>query len=656
MTRFRLSLLGVLVVVVSIWAPAVAQRGAAADGQWRNYSGDLGGTKYSPLSQIDKSNVSRLRIAWRRPAVDASLTARDPKLSYSRNFRATPLMVNGVLYSPNGIGLVEAFHPATGATIWVQEPFAPTELRGDSTRGVAYWTDGKDERILVQRGGHLYALNAKTGKGYNDFGEKGRVDLRIGLGPLMTEYRWTGAPLVIGDVVVIGASMTDSPARKEQPRGDVRAFDVRTGAVRWQFHVIPQAGEFGVETWEGESWQYSGEAPVWSLFSADPDLGYVYMPVTSPTSDMYGGHRLGDNLFGTSLVCVNAKTGQRVWHFQLTHHDLWDYDPPAAPILADITVDGKPIKAVVQVTKQAFAYVFDRTNGRPVWPIDERPVPQSTTPGERTSATQPFPTKPPAFDRQGSTVDNLIDFTPELRAEALAIVKDYVTGPIFTPPSIRGNGPNDKKGTIQLPGSVGGGDWQGAAFDPDTGWLYVPSITAPFVADIIEGNPKETNFRYTRGARRWIGGPRGLPLFKPPYGRITAIDLNRGEHRWMVANGDGPRDHPALKGLNLPPLGNPGRPAPVLTKTLLFVGEGSPVMAAGGSRLPPGMPISIAAGYGGDGFKALDKTTGETLWRISLPAGTTGAPMTYMFDRKQYVVVAVGDNEKPVEWVALALP
>ena len=656
MTRFRLSLLGVLVVVISIWAPAAAQRGATADGQWRNYSGDLGGTKYSPLSQIDKSNVSRLRIAWRRPAVDASLTARDPKLSYSRNFRATPLMVNGVLYSPNGIGLVEAFHPATGATIWVQEPFAPTELRGDSTRGVAYWTDGKDERILVQRGGHLYALNAKTGKGYNDFGEKGRVDLRIGLGPLMTEYRWTGAPLVIGDVVVIGASMTDSPARKEQPRGDVRAFDVRTGAVRWQFHVIPQAGEFGVETWEGESWQYSGEAPVWSLFSADPDLGYVYMPVTSPTSDMYGGHRLGDNLFGTSLVCVNAKTGQRVWHFQLTHHDLWDYDPPAAPILADITVDGKPIKAVVQVTKQAFAYVFDRTNGRPVWPIDERPVPQSTTPGERTSATQPFPTKPPAFDRQGSTVDNLIDFTPELRAEALAIVKDYVTGPIFTPPSIRGDGPNDKKGTIQLPGSVGGGDWQGAAFDPDTGWLYVPSITAPFVADIIEGNPKETNFRYTRGARRWIGGPRGLPLFKPPYGRITAIDLNRGEHRWMVANGDGPRDHPALKGLNLPPLGNPGRPAPVLTKTLLFVGEGSPVMAAGGSRLPPGMPISIAAGYGGDGFKALDKTTGETLWRISLPAGTTGAPMTYMFDRKQYVVVAVGDNEKPVEWVALALP
>ncbi len=653
--RPQLRIFAGLVIVVAICVAAMAQRGAR-DGEWRSYGGDLGSTKYAPLDQINKTNVGNLRIAWRRPAVDARLTAQNPKLTFSNNFRATPLMVNGVLYSPNGVGLVEAFHPATGQTIWVQEPFAAGELAGDSTRGVAYWSDGRDERILAQRGGYLYALNAKTGKPYADFGQKGRVDLRIGLGPLMTEYRWTGAPLVIRNVVVIGASMTDSPARKEQPRGDVRAFDVKTGAIKWQFHVIPQAGEFGVETWEGESWQYTGEAPVWSLFSADEDLGYVYMPVTSPTSDMYGGHRLGDNLFGTSLVCVRADTGQRVWHFQLTHHDLWDYDPPAAPILADITVDGKPIKAIVQITKQAFAYVFDRVSGRPVWPMQERPVPQSTTPGERTSATQPFPTKPPPFDRQGSEVDNLIDFTPELRAEALAITKQYVIGPLFTPPSLRGPGPNDTKGTIQLPGSVGGGDWQGAAFDPDTGWLYVPSITTPFVADIVEGNPAETNLRYTRGGRRWIGGPRGLPLFKPPYGRITAIDLNRGEHRWMVANGDGPRDHPALKGLNLPPLGNPGRPAPLVTKTLLFIGEGSPTMAAAGSRLPPGMPVTIAAGYGGDGFKALDKTTGETLWRTALPAGTTGAPMTYMFQRKQYVVVAVGDQAKPVEWVALTLP
>jgi quinoprotein glucose dehydrogenase len=450
--------------------------------------------------------------------------------------------------------------------------------------------------------------------------------------------------------------MTDSPGSKDQPRGDVRAFDVRTGALRWQFHVIPQAGEFGVNTWENDSWKYSGQAPVWALFSADEELGYVYMPVTSPTSDMYGGHRLGDNLFGQSLVCVKADNGERVWHFQLTHHDLWDFDPPAAPILADIRVDGRPIKAVVQVSKQGFAYVFDRTTGKPVWPIEERPVPQSMTPGERTSPTQPFPTKPPAFDRQGSTVDNLIDFTPELRQEALAIAKEYVTGPLFTPPSIRGTGPSATKGTIQLPGSVGGADWQGAAFDPETGLLYVPSITTPFVADLLPGDPAKTNLRYTRGTREWIGGPRGLPLFKPPYGRITAIDLNRGEHRWMVANGDGPRNHPALKQLNLPPLGNPGRAAPLVTKTLLFVGAGSTAMANNGARLPPGMPPEISPGWGGKSFKALDKATGATLWSMDLPAGTTGAPMTYMQSGKQYIVVAVGDAEHGAEWIALALP
>jgi quinoprotein glucose dehydrogenase len=653
--RRHAAILTAITLVTIVSAPARAQRGPSGS-EWRSYGGDNGSTKYAPLDQIDKDNVARLRIAWRRPAVDASLSARDPKLTFSANFRATPLMVDGVLYSPNGVGLIEAFHPGTGRTIWVQEPFAPTELRGDSTRGAAYWTDGRDARILAQRGEHLYALNAKTGKLYPDFGDGGRVDLKTGLGPLMTDYRWTGAPLVVRDVVLLGASMTDSPGNKEQPRGDVRAFDVRTGRLRWQFHVIPQAGEFGVDTWEGDSWRYSGQAPVWSMFSADDELGYVYMPITSPTGDMYGGHRHGNNLFGTSLVCVKADTGERVWHFQLTHHDLWDYDPPAAPILADIVVDGKPIKAVVQVTKQAFAYVFDRVTGRPVWPIEERGVPESSTPGEKISPTQPFPTKPPPFDRQGATVDNLIDFTPELRAEAIEITKKYRMGPLFTPPSMRERFPNGLQGTIQLPGSVGGADWQGAAFDPETKLLFVPSITTPFVADLFEGDPAKTNFRYTRGTRRWIGGPRGLPLFKPPYGRVTAIDLNRGEHRWMVANGDGPRNHPAIRHLNLPPLGNPGRAAPLVTRTLLFIGEGSPVMAQHGSRLPPDMPREISPGYGGNGFKALDKATGQTLSRVELPAGTTGAPITYLFEGKQYVVVAVGDTGRPVEWVALSLP
>ncbi|PYR70585.1 MAG: pyrroloquinoline quinone-dependent dehydrogenase [Acidobacteria bacterium] len=617
-------------IAIALWASAGvldAQHGTTG-GQWRTYNGDSGSTKYAPLDQINKNNVTTLRILWRRPAVDPTLTAKDPKLRIPTNFRATPLMVNGLLYAPNGVGLAEAFNPATGKTVWVQEPVAPNELEGDSTRGVAYWTDGRDERILVQRGEYLYAVNAKTGKGYPDFGERGRINLTHGLGPLMTKFYWTGAPFVIRDVVIIGASMTDSPGSKDQPRGDVRAFDVRTGALRWQFHTIPQA----------------------------EDLGYVYMPVTSPTSDIYGGHRLGNNLFGQSLVCVKADTGERVWHFQLTHHDLWDFDPPAAPMLADIRVDGRPIKAVVQVTKQGFAYVFDRVTGKPVWPIEERPVPQSSTPGERTSPTQPFPTKPPPFDRQGSTADNLIDFTPQLRQEALDIVKQYVTGPLFTPPSIRGSGPNQTKGTIQLPGSVGGADWQGAAFDPESGLMYVPSITTPFVADLLPGDPAKTNLRFTRGTREWVGGPRGLPLFKPPYGRITAIDLNRGEHRWMVANGDGPRNNPAIKQLNLPPLGNPGRAAPLVTRTLLFIGEGSPAMANNGPRLPPGMPPEISPGWGGNGFKALDKATGATLWRIELPAGTTGAPMTYMYQGKQYVVVAVGDQKNGAEWIALGLP
>jgi quinoprotein glucose dehydrogenase len=360
-------------------------------------------------------------------------------------------------------------------------------------------------------------------------------------------------------------------------------------------------------------------------------------------------------LFGQSLVCVDVETGERVWHYQLVHHGLWDYDLPAAPILADLTVDGTPIKAVVQITKQGFAFVFDRVTGEPVWPIEERPVPHSTTPGEHTSPTQPFPTKPPPFDRQGVSIDDLIDFTPALRAEAIEITKRYVIGPMFTPPSVRGDGPDDTQGTIQLPGSQGGADVQGAAFDPETAMLYVPSITGAFAADIIEGNPDRTNLRYTRGTRRWVGGPQGLPLFKPPYGRITAIDLNRGEHAWMVPNGEGPRNHPLLKDLDLPPLGNPGRPAPLLTKTLLFVGEGSPILVSR-SRLSPGMPASIAPGAGGKKFRAYDKTTGEVLWETELPAGTTGAPMTYMFAGKQYIVVAVGDWDHPAEFVALSLP
>ena len=648
--RSRPTLSMTVAVVVLAASAAFGQQGAV-DGEWRSFAGDLGSTKYSALDQIDADNVGTLRVAWRRPLVDAAYLAVDPEVRFSNVSLAAPVIVDGVGYVPNGIGLVEAFDLGTGDTRWTQRPFGgPDELRGTGTRGVAYWTDGTSARILAQRGEYLYAVDPDTGRTFPDFGDGGRVDLTVGLGE-GAPYRWGGAPTVVRDVVVVGQSMTDTFETKEAIRGDVRAFDVRTGALRWQFHTIPQAGEFGTDSWEDDAWEYSGHAPVWSLFSADAELGYVYMPVTSPTSDMYGGHRGGDNLFGQSLVCVDAETGERVWHFQLVHHGLWDYDPPAAPILMDITVDGRPIKAVAQLTKQAFVFVFDRATGEPVWPIEERPVPQSGSPGERTSRTQPFPTRPPAFDRQGATQDNLIDFTPELRAEAIAIADRYVTGPMFTPPSIRGDGPNDTRGTIQLPGSQGGADVQGGAFDPETGFLYIPSITAPFVADIVEGNPDRTNLRYVKGSRQWIGGPRGLPLFKPPYGRVTAIDMNRGEIIWMTANGDGPRHHPAIRHLNLGPLGTPGRPAPLLTKTLLFLGEGS-TNRPSGPRVMEGMPPEIVTNAGGRWFRAYDKADGDVVWQTELPAGTIAPPVTYMFEGKQYLLVSSGDVDTPGQLMA----
>jgi len=644
-------------VITFLFAAAASAQHGAADGEWRAYSGDAGATKYSPLAQINNANVASLRIAWRRPALDAVVLAQAPQMRAGRTFRSTPLMIDGVLYAPNGVGFVEAFDPGTGKTLWVEPPLepGPNGYRGASTRGIGYWRSGNDERLLVQHTEYLLALDLKTGKPIPAFGNEGRVYLSEGMGSDM-RYTWTGAPFVIGDVVVLGMSPFDEFANKEATRSDVRAYDVRTGRLRWTFHVIPQAGEFGVETWENDSWRYTGHSPVWSMFSGDPELGLVYMPITAPTSDMYGGHRLGNNLFSQSIVAVEAATGKRVWHFQTVRHDLWDYDPPAAPILMDITVDGKPIKAVVLLTKQAYAYVLDRVTGEPVWPIVERPVPQSTVPGERTAPTQPVPAKPPAFDLQGATEENLIDFTPELRAEALEILKRYTHGPLFTPPSIRDDRPGGNLGTIQLPGSAGSPSWTGGAVDPETNILYVPSANAPFVADLQPGDPDVTNLRYVKGKRLWgPAGPRGLPLFKPPYGRVSAIDMNAGEIRWQVANGDGPRDNPAIAHLNLGPLGNTGHSAPLVTKTLLFVGEGSDAMVVAG-RIPPEMPLDTASNYGEPWFRAFDKATGEVLAEIKLPAGTTGAPMTYLHDGKQYIVVAVGGRDAEPEWVALSLP
>jgi glucose dehydrogenase len=648
-----------------------------APGEWRYYGGDPGGKKYSPLAQIDRHNVSKLRILWQRPSVDATLSQAEPDLNPYGNLEATPLMVDGVVYAADALGLIEAFDPGTGKSIWVQEPLVPgfRGLAGIATRGIAFWSDGGKRRIIAVRGDSLESLDAATGRLDPEFGNHGSVSLKYPgpSGPL-PDGGMSG-PIVVGDVIIVGGGRADDVSvRKGVAVENVRAFDVRTGAPRWTFNLLPRAGELGADTWQNGALKTGGGMGAWAPLTADLDLGYVYVPTGSPMSSFYGGQRPGQNLFANSLICLDAKTGQRVWHYQLVHHDLWDYDVASPPVLGDITVQGKKIKAVMQPTKHGFLFVFDRVTGKPVWPIEERPVSVAGAPGETPWPTQPFPTKPAPFERQGVTKDDLIDFTPELHAEALKIANSYVLGPMFTPPSV--TAPNHTQGTLVLPGALGGASWTGGAFDPDSQMFYVPSHTHVYVKDLLRPPPfidsltsyapgppsmTETAMEFTdikdaadlltkMGEQPEIGnmyiaqGPDGLPLVKPPYGRITAYNMKSGDTAWMAANGDGPRNHPRLRNLKLPPLGNSGRPAVLLTKTLLFVGEGSSIQA------------SNPRGSGGNKFRAYDKATGKVVWETDLPAGTTGAPMSYMYKGKQYVLVAVGDAKHPGVWVALGIP
>jgi len=614
--------------------------------QWGYYSGDKATTRYSPLAQIDRTNVRNLAIAWRHPHADPAIVAKDPDLTFSNRYMSTPIYVDGLLYVPNAFGLVEALDPKTGKVAWTQKPLidGPEGLPALMiSKGVAYWGRGNDARILTVRQQHLFALNPKTGAPIAGFGDGGKVNLS-------TEdfrYKWAGVPVVAGDVVLVGESMLeqDSAVYKDGPSGLVRAFDVRTGKPRWSFSPIPRdAKDPATATWKDDSWKYTGAGNTWSTFSVDEALGRVYVPTSGGTNDMYGGARLGDNLYTSSIVALDMKTGQRLWHFQTVHHDLFDYDLPAAPILVDINVDGKPIKALAQVTKQGFVFVLDRVTGKPVWPIEERAAPKSTVPGEATSPTQPVPSKPPPYESQSLTTNDLIDFTPELRAQAMEIVKRYITGPMFTPASVIGKGPNETLGTIQVPGASGGANWNGGAFDPETGMLYVGSRSVAFVADLFAPDPARSDLRYRAGMREMMNGPQGLPLMKPPYGRITAYNLNKGDVAWVVANADGPRNHPALKGLNLPPLGDPTPSAVIVTKTLLFMTQAD--------KSTPRSPANV----GGTKFRALDKATGATLSEIDLGVGQNNTPMTFMHEGKQYVVVSVGSTDHPAELVALALP
>ena len=653
--RSRISwLAGLVVVAVAAWT--MAGRAADKNRDWPAYAGDKGSTKYSSLDQINKDTIKNLKIAWRRSGMPEEMREQFPNTQAPANYQHTPLMVDGVLYISTAVGAVAALDPTTGKTLWFDtlppRPDGQGPARGASTRGIAYWTDGRDSRILANVGANLVALNAKTGKRYADFGDNGQVDLTKGFERPITGWRWSSGPLVVKDVIVIAgvpSPATDilnerAKAPKEMPPDDVRGFDVRTGKLLWTFHVVPRKGEFGNETWLNGSAEYSGNSGSWSLISADEELGYVYLPFEEATGDYYGGTRPGNNLFAESIMCLDAKTGKRVWHFQTLHHGIWDYDLPAAPVLTDITVNGRRIKAVAQVSKQAYVYVLDRVTGAPVWPIEERPVPQGNVPGEWYSPTQPIPTKPPPFDQQGVSEKDLIDFTPELKAEALKIVSEYKYGPVYTPPVLKGS-PEGPKGTILMPGTNGGADWGGASFDKETGILYVPSAHLPTIIALGKSEHPESTLPYVKQTEPRFTGPQGLPdPFKPPYSRLVAIDLNKGDILWSVANGDGLRNHPAFKGLNLPPLGAPGRLAALVTKTFVFMGEGSD----SGVGVPPG--------YGGKMFRAFDKKTGKIAWEMELPAGISNAPMTYMVNGKQYIVVAVSGRQMPGEFVALVLP
>ena len=653
-----------ILLVSSCLIPSMVNGQNIEDGEWGYFGGDNKFNRYSPLDLINTNNVDQLSIVWHRDATAASLRDDYNGMGFEKNLRSTPLLIDGVLYAPNIFGLVEAFDPATGETVWTQEPYQQTllEAAGISSRGIAHWQQGIDRRLMVVRGSYLYALNLQTGEPFPDFGreEPGRVNLAYSAANA-NNFALTTSPLVIGNTAVIGGFLNgagDGGSRKEAAPENIRGFDVRTGELKWEFNVVPQAGEFGYDTWEEGSAEWSGDIGSWCCLSADNELGIVYVPLGAPTSAYYGGHRPGDNLYANSLVALDAETGKRIWHFQMIHHDLWEYDNSSPPILGDITVNGRSIKAVMQANKNGFVYVFDRTNGEPVWPIVETPVPQSIVEGEATSATQPIPSKPPAFDRQGITLDDLIDFTPALRNQALELVDNFTLGPLYTPPSPWIEGGN--QGTLTLPNTWGAGNWNTGAFDPETGMYFAVSYTKTDNLGIAPTTSDSATMTHTIAQ----GSPnapaiQGLPLVKPPYGRVTALNMNTGELEWSVANGDGARNHPLLRDLDLPPLGIPNRPAPLVTKSLLFVGEGSDAVVGtvpGGGGAYDGPDTGYDESWRwGTLFRAYDKSSGNTVFEIDLAAGTTGAPMTYMHEGKQYIVVAVSSRATDPEWIALGL-
>ena len=693
--------LRLIVPVLLLAASTAGLRGQSkpAGAEWTTYGGDLASTRYSPLDQITKDNFNSLEIAWR-----FKTDAMGPRPEF--NFQVTPLMVDGVVYTTAGTRrAVVALDAVTGEMKWMHSEnegkrgeSAPRLLSG---RGLAYWpgSGGQGPRIVyVTPGYQMLALDAKTGIPVAGFGKNGIVDLKMDddqpVDPITGEIGLHATPIIAKDVIVVGAAHLEgsAPKSKNHEKGFIRGYDARTGKRLWIFHTIPSPGEFGNNTWEKDSWAYTGNAGVWAQMTIDEELGKVYLPVELPTGDYYGGNRPGSGLFGESVVALDLKTGVRKWHYQLVHHGIWDMDIPCAPILADIMVDGRKIKAIAQITKQGWVYVFDRTNGQPVWPIEERPVEKGTVPNEWYSPTQPFVTKPPAFDRQGVSPDDVIDFTPELHEEGLKLLSKYKIGPIFTPPVVsNADGP---LGTLILPSVTGGANWQGGALDPETNKLYVYSVTNPSALGLVQPDPAKSDFGYVLGVARANAAPvqtqtessgparnepqaaaaaggrgqapaggrgqapaggrgggagalsvQGLPLIKPPYGRITAIDLNKGDIAWQIAHGDTPdnvKNHPALKGLDIPRTGRAGRIGVLVTKNLVIAGEGGFNTTPNGQR--------------GAMLRAYDKATGSDVGAVYMPAPQTGSPMTYFYNGKQYIVVAISGASYTGELIAFKLP
>ena len=618
--------------VLIIAATATSARGQAVE--WPAWGGDLAATKYSTLTDINRDNVARLTKAWEWATGETPKT--DPR-SRPGNFQATPLMIGDTLFLSTSYNRVVALDANTGRELWAYDPKVyltgqPPNGTGFVHRGVATWTDGRQRRIFMNSRWNLIALDAATGKPIHGFGDTGVVDLtkelgRNGKAVNKLHYTQTSPPVVWRNLVIVGNGVADRLVYSNDPPGDVQAFDVKSGRRVWSFSPVPRnARDEAADTWLNDSWKTTGHANVWAPFSVDERRGLVYLPVSTPSNDWYGGARKGKNLYAESIVCLDARSGKRLWYFQTIHHGLWDYDLPTAPVLGTVNVDGRRRDIVAMPAKTGFLFVFDRVNGDPIWPIQERSVPASDVPGEQASQSQPVPSKPAPFAKQGFGFNDIIDFTPEIKERALETIKDLRLGPLFTPPSM--------SGTIVMPGAIGGAGWGGGAFDPASGMIYIKATNQPSLYKIIQPTRSDSldadyaadlsaqSLRVVFPSPDTTQRVPSLPINKPPYGTLVAIDLNTGETKWNVTLGDTPviRNHPMLKALNLPPVGVAGSPGPIATASgLIFV-------TGGGSTL-----------------YAIDARNGSTLWSADLGQSAYAVPMTYRTKAgKQYVVIATG--------------